>query len=169
LSADDGRCPSELCWALDTMRIKRGRALAVSILIAACGGKILPTSTNDEPTNGGPANDEPLVIGNACVNDTDCSHTSNDAGPTCFKTSYGEELPNGYCSEYCASASDCVGPPAAVGCGLRTPDISNDFPAYCSAVCDPQGASTQCRSGYQCLPFTTPQGTSAFGCFIVDG
>jgi hypothetical protein len=146
------------------MNGNRIRILVASLMITACGGKILATSTNDEPTN-----DEPLVVGKACANDSDCSRTSGDAGLTCFTSSYAEELPNGYCSERCTTASDCSGPPTTVGCGQRTPDVDNGFPAYCFAVCDPQGASTQCRSGYQCLPFTTPQGKATFGCFIASG
>jgi hypothetical protein len=144
------------------MKSKRLRILALSIMITACGGKVLAT-------NDGPTNDEPLVVGKACASDTDCSNDSDGSLLACAFSIYGEQLPNGYCSESCTTASDCSGPPAAVGCGQRAADIHNGYSPYCFAVCDPQGPATQCRSGYQCLPFTTPEGNGAFGCFIVSG
>jgi hypothetical protein len=144
------------------MKTKRAAVglFAMIAVIAACGGKVLTSQSQ--------AKDQAIVVGTSCDNDNECASESGDQNLRCYSHSYGEPLPNGYCSEQCATADDCFGPPSAIACGKHAPNAADSFPPYCFTICDPNAQST-CRSGYQCLPFLTPEGNQAYGCWTISG
>lgn len=119
-------------WVLRAARLARSAALAGAAALAgvgspACGG------------GGGSAR----PVGSPCLVNADCAPGTADTFGACLA---GPAWVGGYCTEVPCVNGSCA-PPAKCVTSITLPGVITSN--FCLAPCS---ASSDCRSGYQCVP-----------------